>query len=334
MLAELGLPGADAHRDRGFVGHAVVTRPYRGTGAARTLLALVSARGGNIPTGLFFDDRRFTIQAVHAEYVDDDWPLPPHDLLLNAIGDADLCAAALDRAARLAERSRAPLINDPVRVRATGRAANARRLASIPGLVAPRIEATTRAALLAGGLREFPVLLRSPGYHTGQHFVRVDGPGALAAAVAQLPGEELLAISCLDARGADGLSRKYRVMFVDGAAYPLHLAISPDWKVHYFTAAMADDAALRDEERRFLADMPGVLGPKALRALEAVHDALGLEYAGIDFGLSADGSLLLFEANPTMVVLPPGPEPIWDYRRGAIEAVLQACRRMLARLAT
>jgi hypothetical protein len=39
----------------------------------------------------------------------------------------------------------------------------------------------------------------------------------------------------------------------------------------------------------------------------------------------------LFEANATMVVFPPGPEPIWDYRRAAIEAALQAARRMLER---
>ena len=30
---------------------------------------------------------------------------------------------------------------------------------------------------------------------------------------------------------------KYRVMFIDGVCHPLHLAISRDWKVHYFTAA-------------------------------------------------------------------------------------------------
>ena len=56
----------------------------------------------------------------------------------------------------------------------------------------------------------------------------------------------------------DGMARKYRVMFIGGVAYPLHLAISADWKVHYFTAAMAADPAFRAEERRFLDDMPAV----------------------------------------------------------------------------
>jgi hypothetical protein len=56
---------------------------------------------------------------------------------------------------------------------------------------------------------------------------------------------------------------------------------------------------------------------------------LDLEYAGIDFALTPDGSLLLFEANATMVVFPPGPEPMWDYRRAAINDVMEAATRML-----
>jgi glutathione synthase/RimK-type ligase-like ATP-grasp enzyme len=68
-----------------------------------------------------------------------------------------------------------------------------------------------------------------------------------------------------------------------------------------------------------------------MAALRRVADALGLDYGGIDFGLDRDGNVLLFEANATMVVFPPGPDPIWDYRRRAIDAVLEAARRMLVR---
>jgi hypothetical protein len=72
-----------------------------------------------------------------------------------------------------------------------------------------------------------------------------------------------------------------------------------------------------------------VLGETGMRPLQDVCTALGLEYAGINFALSADGSILLFEANATMVVFPPNPAPIWDYRRGAIDAVLTAATDML-----
>jgi Tetratricopeptide repeat len=329
-LGELGLQGAEDHRRRGFGARALVTQPYRGAGEGTSLVLLVSARGGNIPTKLWIDDRRFTIHAIYADYYDLERPLPPHALIVNAIGDADLCAEALERAERLAAASGAPLVNPPARVRPTGRAENARRLGSIPGVIAPRIETLARSALLADPKLGFPLLLRSPGFHTGRHFVHVESRAALAEAAGSLAGEELLAIEYLDARGTDGLARKYRVMFVDGVLYPLHLAISRDWKVHYFSADMAHSAALREEERRFLEDMPGVLGERAMGALARLFERLALDYAGIDFALGRDGSVLLFEANATMVVFPPGPEAIWDYRRAPIDAVIEAAKRMLA----
>jgi hypothetical protein len=248
-------------------------------------------------------------------------------LIVNAIGDADLCEPALANAEGIVARSAKPVINAPALVRATGRESVARRLARIPGVIAPRITRLSRADL------PFPLLLRAPGYHTGQHFVRVQSEDALSAASASLPAADPLAIEYLDARGSDGMARKYRVMFIDGAAYPLHLAISGDWKVHYFTAAMVAEPAFRLEERRFLDDMPAVLGARAMVALSEIQAILGLHYAGTDFGLAPDGSLLLFEANATMVVNPPDPNPMWDYRRPAIAAALGAARRMLAQLA-
>jgi hypothetical protein len=261
VLTELGLGGAERHRERGFSGHALVTQPYRGAGEGVPILLLVSARGGNIPTRLWIDDRRFTIHALYADYADPGLELPPHDRVVNAIGDADLCGEALDRAEELLSRSAAPVINRPARVRPTGRAENAKRLAGIPGVTVPRIDRISRQDL---GRLEYPVLLRSPGFHTGRHFVYVESLAASTEAAASLAGEELLAIQYLDARGADGMARKYRVMFIGGSLYPLHLAVSSDWKVHYFSAGMARSEAFRDEERRFLLDMPGVLGPRAM----------------------------------------------------------------------
>jgi hypothetical protein len=41
----------------------------------------------------------------------------------------------------------------------------------------------------------------------------------------------------------------------------------------------------------------------------------------------------VFEANATMSVFPPGPDPMWDYRRRAISDVLDAATQMLQRRA-
>jgi hypothetical protein len=331
VLNELGLDGAERHWRKGFSGRALVSKPYRGTGIAVPLLLLVSARGGNIPTQLWISDRQFAVTALYAEFHDPVSGLPPHALIVNAVGDADLCGEALSGAETIAARSAAPVINPPARVRLTGRVEIARRLISIEGVIAPAMRALSPAEILADGDLGFPLLLRRPGFHTGRHFLLVETRDGLAQAVASLAAEKLLVIQYLNARGPDGMARKYRVMFVDGVLYPLHLAVSADWKVHYFTAGMADDASFRREERRFLEDMPGVLGSRAMRALTQIHAALGLDYGGIDFALGSDGSVLLFEANATMAVFPPGPDPMWDYRRGAINRVLEASTRMLLR---
>jgi len=330
VLTELGeAEAAEPHWHKGFAGNALVTMSYRGVGPSVPVLLLVSARGGNIPTQNFLDDQVFEIAALYAEYYDPAQPLPAHLLVFNAIGDADMCGKALSRAEEILAHTKVPVVNPPSLVRATGRVANARRLANLRGVVAPSITSHSRAGLLAAQNFRCPLLLRAPGFHTGRHFLRVERPEDVAAAVNTLPGDELLAIEYLDARGPDGMARKYRVMIIDGVLYPLHLAIASEWKVHYFTADMARNQAHRDEERRFLDDMAAVLGERALSALTAIGRTLGLDYAGVDFGLAPDGSVLLFEANATMVVNSPDPDPMWDYRRAAVARVIDAAKRML-----
>ena len=92
---------------------------------------------------------------------------------------------------------------------------------------------------------------------------------------------------------------------------------------------MADCAHHRAEDAAFLEDMPAVLGPRAMVALEQIQETLGLDYGGIDFGLNERGEVLLFEANATMVIVPPSPEPMWDYRRAAVARALGAGQALL-----
>ena len=334
VLKDIDREDAERHLHKGFLGRALVTRPYRGPEIGVPLLLLVCARGGNIPTDLWISDRRFTIHALYPEFYDPRVPPPHHALVVNAIGDADLCAAALSSCTEVLAQSRAPVINRPIRVQVTGRAEIARRLGAIPGVIAPKIDTLHPTAILEADSLQFPLLLRRPGFHTGEHFVYVANRHELPEAIDSLsPAENVLLISYLDARGADGMSRKYRVMFVDGVMYPLHLAISRDWKVHYFSSAMSQNSLFREEERCFLEDMPSALGATAMAALTQICAALDLEYAGIDFAVASDGSILLFEANATMVVFPPSQDAMWDYRRRAIDNVLEAARSMLLKRA-
>lgn len=325
--------------ERGFPDGAITVNAYRGQGPPRRVLVTTSAIGGNIPLQYVLDDALFEVAILIAEAWTPAMRLPPHDLVFNAIGDADRCMHQLERAELALAGTPAPVLNPPARVRETTRAANAARLARLDDVIAPRMQAFARAtlagpdaeAVLAAAGFGFPLLLRSPGFQTGEHFVKLDAPGALAPALAELPGDALLAIEFVDTRDAGGTARKYRVMTIDGVLYPLHLAISDDWKVHHFTAGMDESAERRAEEAAFLAGMDLTLGARAVRALERVAAALGLDYAGIDFGLHQDGRIVVYEANATMVILPPRDEARWEYRRPAFERALGATRAMLAR---
>ncbi|HZO94425.1 MAG TPA: tetratricopeptide repeat protein [Candidatus Baltobacteraceae bacterium] len=326
---------------------SLVSIPYRGRGTPVRLLVLVTLAAGNVALEPLLDDEVFATTKLIVELHGDE-ALPPHDVLFNAIGDADSAAAALELAERVvAKNTPAPasatqrpdaILNDPAHVKLTGRAANAARFGALRGVVAPRTELIAKAQLagadastvLARRGLAFPVLLRSPGYHTGRNFERVDRPEDLAQVAARLPGETLLAIEYVDTRAADGTFRKYRVMFVGGRLYPLHMAISRDWKVHYFSADMADNPGHRALDEAFLTDMRAALGAPAIEALERIRDTLGLDYAGVDFALNAAGEIVVFEANATMIVPTIGDDPRWAYRRAPVARITGAVRAMLA----
>jgi len=336
LLQDLGeAQAAEAHRRRSYEARTILVRPYRGAGRPCRVLELVSAVGGNVPTRFLLDQERFDVSVLAVESRAASGPLPAHDLVFNAVGDADLCGPALKAAEAVLRRSQAPAVNPPARVRPTGRAEIAERLAGVLGVIAPKVVKTRREDLTAAAHAfALPLLMRSPGFHTGRHFVRVDQRADIEALAAGLPGDELLLIQHLDARDARGRFRKYRVMMIDGRLYPLHLAISEDWKVHYFTADMAERPDHRAEEEAFLTDMDAVLGERAVAGLQAIAERLALDYGGVDFGLGPNGDILLFEANATMVVNPPDPDPRWDYRRGPVDTILTAAREMLLSRAT
>jgi hypothetical protein len=301
--------GARAHLDAAFDEPKAWSFPYRGNGAPLKLLLLVSAFGGDMVTNLFFDDTVVQKSVLLADSVRGELPIPPYHVLFNAIGDADRSRPSLERACAIADASPAAIVNHPAAVLRTGRVEMMARLRGVPGARAPRTERIARDAFTPAGLVErgfaFPLLVRSPGHHAGDHFVLVETPGALGAAIAALPGRELLAIEYVDVRDGDGQVRKYRIVAVDGRLYPVHLAIAPQWKVHYFSAGTADSAENRAEEERYLADPAAVLGTAGVRALEEVVAMMDLDYCGIDFALGRDGAPVVFEANATMAVYVP-----------------------------
>ncbi len=343
VLRQLGddLGSAD-HRSLGLRYRPITIDRYIGEGQPIRVLALGTAALGNIPTFGYFDNHIFLLASLTVEYADPAVPLPPHDVVFNAIGEADLCRVQLATATAIVGRTNAPVINHPKAIAATNRAANARRLRELEGVVTSRIGVYTREqlsspvaeSLLPGDGFVYPLLVRSPGYHTGDHFSKVDRFADLSGAIDTLPGDDLLVIEYLNLQDERACFRKYRVIIVDGKLYPLHLAVSLSWKVHYFSALMAESAEYRAEDAAFLCDMPGVLGANAVSALERVRVMLGLDFGGIDFALNAvGGGIIVFEANASMIVPSPGNDAVWEYRRAPTARIRAAVREMLVKRA-
>ncbi len=320
------------HRDCGFMSRPLARYPSWKEVSAIPVLVLSTAQEGNIPWRFLLDRQHFDFTSLAVEYWNPQARLPAHALIFNAIGDADRCASALEQAAELIRQSNAKVINDPARILKTGRMMQAATLGRLPHIrvVQPQLLPRPQLVDRLHGLA-FPLLLRSPGFHGGQFMERVDEPGQLPAAIDRLPGDTLLVMEYLPYQSADGLFRKYRVMMVDGQPYPVHLAISDHWKVHYFSSLMTERPDLRTEEKNFLDDPEKHLGHEVLNTLRHASREIGLDYFGLDFNVTPEGEVLVFEANATMVLQPVSGESIWDYRKPAVQRAMSAVQALFIR---
>ena len=314
---------ARAHARIGFAGQPVRRAPPLGGTTRTPLLVLLSALGGNVDTERIIDVERFACDVLVAEFYEPSMRIDDYPLIFNAIGDAERCSEALARARGFVATRKERTINDPSAVLESTRARNTERLAKIPGLRVPRTREMMRAEVASAPFT-FPILLRSLGFHTGEHFERVESSAALQAALAGLPGDRILAIEFIDTRRADGSFEKYRVLIVGDRMYPIHFARAQQWKVHYFSSQCGDEST----ERAFLADASGAIGARACETLDRVRAELGLDYGGIDFALDARGDVVLFEANATMNLFDPGPDAAPE-RRAAFETVRTAVSDLL-----
>jgi D-alanine-D-alanine ligase-like ATP-grasp enzyme len=58
---------------------------------------------------------------------------------------------------------------------------------------------------------------------------------------------------------------------------------------------------------------------------------LAFDYGGIDFALDRENRVVIFEANPTMAIVPPSTDPDQAHRRSAVDRAVAATRAMIVR---
>ncbi|QUD90013.1 tetratricopeptide repeat protein [Phenylobacterium montanum] len=328
------LAGAREHLEHAYRRQSLYPQPARDP--ELTLLVLVTSGAGNIPLTHLLPRGRYSTFVWYVEFARADEVPPAVDLVLNAMGDADVVPPIPEIVRRFLDACGALLLNPPDRVALTGRHEIAERLAGIEGLVVPAVmrlgappeRPTDWSRHMLGAGMTLPALVRPAGSHGGRGLVKVFDKAGLVSAAAEIE-EAAYVTTFYDFASADGFYRKYRMIFVGGEPMPYHLAISKNWLVHHETSGMEEDSARQAEELAFLADPRRALGERAYAAIEAVGRRLGLDYCGIDFSLLPDGRVLVFEANATMLVHPEPAGGPFAAKNPYVEAILQRFRGLL-----
>jgi len=313
--------------------------PCRDPHRSRRVAILVSQdeQRQSLNLGRLIDGTIFERHLVTVEEIDLTGEMPDVHLVVVGIGDAERAENGLHLTERLLDGVTVPVINRPEHLLRTSRIETAQRLATIPQVRIPHIAMLSRTSLSTQQRKQtlersgfvVPFLIRVPGHFAGRQFWRIDDAAELDRILERTTCTDFLAIEYIDTRDEGGIFCKYRSMWVDGHLYPLHLARSPSWKMHYFNADMSHNRTYREQEQRFLDDHEAILGTHHLATLTSIFRILDLDYAGIDYAFDQENRLVLFEANAGMWVAPPGPEAIWDYRRKSTNAILQAVTTML-----
>ncbi len=282
--------------------------------------------------------------ALELLYVSLDMPfpasLPDHDVLIVAIGQTDQNQPLLEQVEKLIHSSPHPVLNRPERISRLSRENVSQLLKSIPGVEIPITARIDRQGLLQICRGEklistvledgnFPIIIRPLGSHAGTGLAKLDGPEAIADYLDTMTENEFNVARFVDYRGSDGLYRKCRIVLIDGKPFACHLALCENWMIHYKNAGMAESAVKRAEEEKFMVGFNEDFARRHKEAFRIIGERLGLDYLVIDCGETAEGTLLIFEADNLGFVHNMDPVEIYPYKPSQMQKLFSAFYEML-----
>jgi hypothetical protein len=332
-----------ARQDEALAINRLYRSPFAGSTPALELLAFAAPGdiGTNTPLEFLLEGSDIALTTL---FVVPGLPLPDtlpaHDLAIVAVGESDGNAPILAEIDRLIQRWSRPVLNSPAAIPELSRQRLFARLDGVPDVVMPMTRrigrgdvvklgagATALPELLPDG--GFPLIARPVGSHAGHGLKKLDDTAAIAAYLGGRPEAEFYLSRFVDYRSADGLYRKYRIVFIGGRPFACHMAITDQWMIYYLNANMKESAAKRAEEAQFMADFDGDFARRHGPALAAIAERVGLDYFGIDCAETVDGALLVFEADIAMIVHAMDSPEIFPYKPPQMRKVFDAFRAML-----
>jgi len=209
-----------------------------------------------------------------------------------------------------------PIMNHPGKAMTTTRDESVKLLEGIPGVLAPK---TARfygkgksAQILAREIEsqfQYPIITRTLVAQEGRGMAKVDSRDALIAELSSGPRDEFFVTQFVETRNGEPFYRKLRAAVVESTIVIVRVDYDSYWNVHgrksekrvpFYQANMY----LLDEEKRICKDPETALGKSAVQALGEIRNRIPLDVFGIDFGVDANGSVVFYEANATMNLLP------------------------------
>jgi len=299
---------------------------------------------GVVPILPFITSDRTLAAHSRSVVVDQRTKLPPPDPLVhvfNLVGDADSSINSLHKIQAIINAMQPRrCFNKPVDVFKTSRARLPKTLADIPGCMIPRTETAdpknfSELQAACRKFNEWPVIVRSPGYHGGDNMLlltdesQLDGLKDLS-----WPYEGICLTQFVDCRDDAGLYQRIRVMMVDGAAYARQCVYSDRWKIHTKSRVdlMDQDIGLRHREEQLLAELRDRVLKDRAPLFQEIYHRIGLDVFGIDFALVND-QIVIFEANACMRFLGRGTasNPLYAYTDSYKKELGVALKKMLVR---
>lgn len=329
---------AELHWRQAMARKRVYPSTHLSTDALRVLFLAVPRAAMTTPLDFFLNPSRTELVTY---YLVPGAPpperLPEYDVVFTGIEESEFSTPSIAMATAFVATQRKPAINDPACLAGIGRTALAQTLSAVAGCSVPPTRLCSRTELLAAGDEatgaagiEFPLLVRPIDTHSGRGMERIRSVAELRDYLARHHDDRFHLSPFVDYRSADGYFRKYRVVVVDGIAYPYHLAISERWMIHYFNSDMERFEWMRDEERRFLAD-PHSAFPRWDTVFSDIARAIGLDYFALDCSVLPDGSIVVFECGSAMLVHCRDDVELFAYKYEYVPRIFDAFDAMLRR---
>jgi glutathione synthase/RimK-type ligase-like ATP-grasp enzyme len=244
--------------------------------------------------------------------------MPPRpDLVINNIVNAERLSVpgALETVGAVADSFGVPVINHPRLAKELTRQKNAQRLAGIAGVIAPRLSRYVnrpgdRGRIMAEIEASFPypLIIRTVFEQMGAGTWLVRDREAMQEVLGRLDGQEIYVIEFIESRHQDGLYRQFRAAFVNGNAILVRADFSDYWNVRArrnpsmreFYKRRPDLAGVANQ---FITHPERTFVGNALKTIQTIAATTPLDIYGMDFDITDNGDIVVFEINATMNLL-------------------------------